>query len=75
MAFQLKLANFLVKQPEGVVQRCSVKKIFCKGLQLYSKRDSGTGWGYSEFCDLSKKTFFHKTPLVTASTQLSFMIE
>ena len=43
--FQLKLADFLVAQPEAVAERCSVKKVFLEISQSFAtliKRDSGT---------------------------------
>ena len=36
------------------------------GLQLNQKRGSGTMFS-CEFCEISKNTFFHRTPLVAAS--------
>ena len=45
---------------EAVVQRCSVKKVFLEisqNSQVFS----------CEFCEISKNTFFHRTPLVAAS--------
>ena len=35
------------------------------GLQLYQRRDSGTGFS-CEFCGISKSTFLHRTTLVAA---------
>ena len=45
MVFQLKLADYLVTQPEAVVQRFSVKRVFLEISQSFAtliKRDSGT---------------------------------
>ena len=36
------------------------------GLQLHSKRGSGTVFS-CEFCEISKNNFFYRTPLVAAS--------
>ena len=45
MVFQLKLADYLVTQPEAVVQRFPVKRVFLEISQSFAtliKRDSGT---------------------------------
>ena len=65
---------------EGVVQRCSVKKVFLDNLQNLQENtcefcDSGTPVNFvtlaqvfsCEFCEFSKNTFLHRTPLVAAS--------
>ena len=41
----------------AVVHRCFVKKVFLEISQVFS----------CEFCEISKSTFLHKTPLVAAS--------
>ena len=75
------LAQDSSKSTEAVAQRCSVKKVFleisqnlrentCTRASIYKvatlwKRDSGTGV-LCEFCEISKNTFFYRTPLVAA---------
>ena len=44
---------------EAVVQRCSVKKVFLKISQSSQENTC-------EFCEISKNTFFYRTPLMAA---------
>ena len=62
---------------EAVVQRCSVKKVFLEILQnsqentcarvSFFKKESLAQVFSCEFCEISKNTFFYRTPLVAAS--------
>ena len=58
-----------VQNTEAVVQRCSVKKVF---LDLphtcnFIKKETLAQVLSYEFCEISKSSFFYKTPLVAAS--------
>ena len=63
-----------ISKPEAVVQRCSVKKAF---LEISQNSQENTCAGVSflrklfscELCEISKNTYFHKTPLVAASSK------
>ena len=69
-------------QTEAVVQRCSVEKVFleisqnpqentCAKVSFLIKLQSlGQVLSY-EFCEISKNTFFYRTPLVATSTQMT----
>ena len=63
---------------EAVVQRCSVKKMFLEISQnsqentcarVSFKKDTSAQVFPCEFCAISGNTFFHRTPLVTASVR------
>ena len=49
---------------EAVAQRCSVKKVFTS----FIKKETMTQVFSCKFCEISKNTFFHRTPLVAASS-------
>ena len=57
---------------EAVVQWCSVKTVFLEILQN-SQENTGARTSFfaqvfaCEFCEISKNTFLHRTPLVAAS--------
>ena len=63
-----------IPKPEAVVQRCSVKKAF---LEISQNSQENTCARVSflrklfscEFCEISKNTYFHKAPLVAASSK------
>ena len=50
------------EQEEAVAQTCSVKKVFLDISQNF------------EFCEISKNTFFYRTPLAAASGCSSFLV-
>ena len=57
---------------EAVVRMCSVRGVlrnFIKftGKHLFIKKEALAQVFYCEFCEISKNTFFHRTPLVAAS--------
>ena len=71
---------------EAVAQRCSVKKVFSEISQnsqentcarvsilikLFIKKETLAQVFSCEFCEISKNTFFYRTPLVAASVDLS----
>ena len=69
-------------QTEAVVQRCSVKKVFleisqnpqentCAKVSFLIKLQSLGQVLSCEFCEISKNTFFYRTPLVATSTQMT----
>ena len=69
------------KSAEAVIQRCSVKKVFLEISQnsrentcarvsflINSIKKETLAQVFScKFCEISKNTFFHRTPLVAAS--------
>ena len=61
---------------EAVARRCSVKKAFLEISQNsqenteacnFIKKETLAQVFSCEFCEISKNTFFHRTPLVAAS--------
>ena len=62
---------------EAVAQTCSVKKMFLEILQnsqentcakvFFIKKEALAQLLSCEFCEISKNTFFYRTPLVVAS--------
>ena len=53
---------------EAVSQKCAVKKVFLEILQNSQENTC-------EFCEISKNTYFNRTPLVVASvSKISFEI-
>ena len=61
-----------IELSEAVVRRCSVKKVF---LEISQNSQENTCARVSfEFCEISKNTFFHRSPLVAASELCSFAI-
>ena len=80
ISFNNKLLIYITELQEvleAVVQRCSVKKVFLEISQNSQEntcaRDSflinlSLAQVFScEFCEISKNTFFHRTPLMAAS--------
>ena len=72
--------------PVAVVQKCSVKKLFLEILQnsqentcarasflIKLKKETLVQVFSCEFCEISKNTFFHRTPLVAASVEKTFI--
>ena len=71
----------ILKVAEAVVLRCSVKKVFweisqnsrenaCARVSFLIKiikKETLAQVYICEFCEISKNTFFHRTPLVAAS--------
>ena len=66
---------------EAIVQRCYVKKVF---LEISQNSQENTCARVSfliklaqvfscEFCEISKNTFFQRTPLVATSDSMSFV--
>ena len=55
----------LLVAPEAVVQRCSVNELL-KACNFVKKETLAQVFS-CEFCEISKNTFFHETPLVGAS--------
>ena len=60
------LRNFVKLTGKHLCQSLFSNKLQVSGLQLYQKRNFSTGVS-CEFCEISKNTFFYKTPLVAAS--------
>ena len=60
------LRNFVKFTGKHLCQSLFFNKVARWGLQLYYKRGFGTGV-FCEFCEISKNTFFYRTPLVAAS--------
>ena len=60
--------DFIIRK-ETVVRRCSVKKLFLEISQIHNfiKKEILVQVFSCEFCKISKKTFFHRTPMVAAS--------
>ena len=67
---------------EAVAQTCSVKKVFleisqnpqentCAKVSFLIKLQSLGQVLSCEFCEISKNTFFYRTPLVATSTQMT----
>ena len=56
--YRKEIAEIEKRPSEAVVQRCSVEKFLKETLAHVCS---------CEFCEISKKTFFHRTPLVSAS--------
>ena len=56
---------------EVVMQSSSLKKVFLEILHNSQENtcttNSGIGFFFCEFCEISKNNFFHKAPLVTDS--------
>ena len=58
---------------EAVNQRCSVKKVFLEISQNspeacnFTKKETLAQMFSCEFCEISKKNFFYRTPPVAAS--------
>ena len=52
---------------EAVAQRCSEKKVFLEILQNPQKNASLSQMLSCEFCEISKNTYFYRTPPVAAS--------
>ena len=74
----IKMREFSKKRlPEAVVQRCSVKKVFLETSQnsaklclrpaTLSKKRLWHRCFSRKFCEISKNTFFQRTPLVAVS--------
>ena len=51
---------------EGIVRRCSVKKMFLE-ISKNSPENTCALVFSCEFCEISKNTFYYRTPLVAAS--------
>ena len=68
-----------IRQTEAVARRCSVKKLLLEISQNsqenkpeacnFIKKDTLAQVFSCEFCEISKNTFFYRTPLVAASGQ------
>ena len=76
----IKVRQFSKKRlPQAVVQRCSVKKVLLETSQNsaklclrpqacnFIKKDTLAQVFSREFCEISKNTFFQRTPLVAVS--------
>ena len=63
------LRNFTKFTGKHLCQSLFFNKVPGLGLQLYLKRDSGTGVS-CEFCEISKNTFFTEHLWATASASL-----
>ena len=61
-----ELRNFAKFAGKHLFQTLFLIKLQALGLQLYEKRDCGTGVS-CEFCEISKKTFFTERPCSTTS--------
>ena len=57
------------KPTEAVAQTCSVKKMFLE-ISQNSQENTCPRFSSCEFCEVSKNTFFYRTPLVAASSLL-----
>ena len=61
-----------------VIQRCSVRKMFIETSQNSQENTCSektlTQVFFCEFCEISKNTFFHRTPLVAASGKLNLLL-
>ena len=66
------------KKEEAVIQRCSVKKVFleisqnsqentCARVFFFIKKETLAQVFSCEFCEISKNTFYYRTPLLVAS--------
>ena len=64
------MSNDLFPKAEAVAQRCSVKR--CSEV-FFIKKETLAQVFSSEFCEISKNTFFHKTFLVAALRATSFV--
>ena len=75
----------IILRSEAVVQRCSVKKVFCKNGVLrnfrpeacyFVKREALAQLFSCEFCEISQNTYSERTPPVAAfvRTRLYFSI-
>ena len=75
--------SMMASSSEAVVQSCSLKKVLLEVSQNSQENTCARAsfliklqaWALaqlfsSEFCELSKSSFFHRTPLVAASTLL-----
>ena len=56
---------------ETVAQSCSVTKVFLE-ISQNSQENTCAQVFSCEFCEISKKTFFHRTPLLAASLVTRF---
>ena len=64
------MCDIIFEKIEAVVQRCSVKKVFLE-ISQNSQENACARVSYliklQAFCEISKNTFLHRTPLVAAS--------
>ena len=68
------LRNFTKFTGKHLCQSLFLIKLQASGLELYLKRESGTGVS-CEFCEISKNTFSYRTPLVAASRDLFILMD
>ena len=63
---------------EAAIRRCSVRKMFIEISQNSQENTCSektlTQVFFCEFCEISRNTFFHRTPLVAASGKLNFLL-
>ena len=85
--------EYLLRNTEAVVQRCSVKRVFleisqnsqentCARVSFliklqaevfnFIKKETLAQVFSCEFCEISKNTFFHRTPLAAASGNVKY---
>ena len=70
--FYITCDFFIIFYTEAVVQRCSVKNVFLE-ISQNSQENTCAQVFSCEFCEISKNTFFHGTPLVAASGSNIFL--
>ena len=61
------LENFAKSIGKQLYQSPFLTKLQAWGLQLYLKKETLAQVFSCEFCEISKNTYFHRTPLVAAS--------